>query len=317
VTDPRPIDLLDDVVTQFGRMSVPDPPPDADVLAKFVRREAEFRPLVSQASLRTIFMRPVVGYGAAVALLLASVAWLISSSSTSFALADVIKAAERHKLVRYKLKQTTDDKINGHGEAVSTAYADLKAPRFRTETGGKTFNGVLEYKSVSVQDNQANRLLSLLTQTLLVAEKDAKDAAEAEMIRLASGHVKKEARIGLISSDDKSFPDRTPLGRSFLENLRALENRKETVATRTQLDGRDVMKYVLEEDKKKSVLHVDARTKLPLRIEYEFTDPTLRIAKNTFVYSDFEWDPDAKDLQTLFSTVPPAGFAVEDDTKSK
>jgi hypothetical protein len=170
---------------------------------------------------------------------------------------------------------------------------------------------------VSVQDNQANRLLSLLTQTLLVAEKDAKDAAEAEMIRLASGHVKKEARIGLISSDDKSFPDRTPLGRSFLENLRALENRKETVATRTQLDGRDVMKYVLEEDKKKSVLHVDARTKLPLRIEYEFTDPTLRIAKNTFVYSDFEWDPDAKDLQTLFSTVPPAGFAVEDDTKSK
>jgi hypothetical protein len=298
-------------------MSVPAPPADADVLAKFTR-DAEVRPpLVSLASLRKIFMRPVVGYGAGVALLLASVAWLLSSSSTSFALADVIKAAERHTLVRYKLKQTTDDKRHGHGDAVSTAYADLKVPRFRTESSGKTFNGLLEYKAVTVQDNQANRLLTLLTQTLLVAEKDAKDAAEAKMIRLASGHVKKEARIGLVSRDGKSFPDGTPLGRSFLGNLRALENRKETVATRTQLDGRDVMQYVLEEDKKKSILCVDAKTRLPLRIEYEYTDSTPRIAKNTFVYSDFAWDPDVKDLQTLFSTVPPAGFSVEDDTKSK
>ena len=42
--------------------------------------------------------------------------------------------------------------------------------------------------------------------------------------------------------------------------------------------------------------------------------PAPEIAKSTWIYSAFEWDPKDADPVQLFSTEPPPGFAVEDHT---
>jgi hypothetical protein len=54
-------------------------------------------------------------------------------------------------------------------------------------------------------------------------------------------------------------------------------------------------------------------------MEDEFVDPTPDITRNTFVWTDFEWDPELpgefRNLDQLFSTRPPDGYAIDDQTK--
>jgi hypothetical protein len=75
-----------------------------------------------------------------------------------------------------------------------------------------------------------------------------------------------------------------------------------------------VLKYRLQEADKTTSLWVDPRTKLPLRIECEMLHTTPEIARETWTYTDFEWDPRVSDPAQLFSTEPPPGYAVEDHT---
>jgi hypothetical protein len=57
-------------------------------------------------------------------------------------------------------------------------------------------------------------------------------------------------------------------------------------------DGRETVKYRLEEDGNTTNFWVDANTKLAVRMEYEMINPTPNIRRNRFVFSDFVWEPE-------------------------
>ena len=106
----------------------------------------------------------------------------------------------------------------------------------------------------------------------------------------------------------------------MLQNIRELEKHKDAVATKGKLNGREVLKYRIEDENKSTILTVDTVTRLPVKLEEEITDPKIlhpMVTKMKFVLSDFEWDPDLKDktIDELFNTTPPEGYAVEDQRK--
>ena len=239
---------------------------------------------------------------------------------SSFALAQVIKAAETHKLVKYKVTQTTDDKQNGTGSGTSVTYADLAAPRFREERRGLTLNETVEMVFLYIQDGRKDRALSVLTETVVPdAEKgDSKDplskAAIAKRFKEKHGDGRKEASLSRISEGS----DPIKKAQSLLESLQELEAHKNVVITKDKVGGREIVKYYLEDDKKTIKLWVDAKTNLPVQFEYEVLDPTPDIALNRWVYSDIEWDPQVKGFPTLdalFDTTPPDGYRLTDRTK--
>jgi outer membrane lipoprotein-sorting protein len=114
-----------------------------------------------------------------------------------------------------------------------------------------------------------------------------------------------------MSEDDKK-------AKPFLDNLRELEKRKDATVTKDKVDGLDAVKYYIEDGKTTTKLWVDAKTKLPIRMEFEVLDATPDIPLNKWVSTDFEWDPKLKgfkSLDELFDTTPPEGYKVEDKTK--
>ena len=70
-------------------------------------------------------MRPTVRYGSAAAILLIAVGWLVLAPSRSFALGEVIRAAEKHKVVKYKIQWVPLDKAAMPGASNGTVYVDL------------------------------------------------------------------------------------------------------------------------------------------------------------------------------------------------
>jgi hypothetical protein len=279
-------DTLDQAIAAFQGMSVPERPSDESVLAGLPDQRAEIiRPwLRFSQSLRRSVMRPTFRYAAAAALVLGVVCWFFLSSAPSLALADVIKATEQHTLVRYTMRQITEDKVNGRGETVSTVYADLKSARFRIESRIQYPDG--EALLINVQDPPNNR--SLMTNS---REKTA------------------NVITGLWDEGKKVKP--------FLDNLREFQDKKSVVSEKDKLDGRAAVKYTLVEDGKTTTLWVDAQTKLPLQLEDEFVDPTLNISLNKFVFTAFEWDPTVNNAEELFSTKPPDGYTVTEEERAK
>ncbi|MGO9811543.1 MAG: hypothetical protein ACLP53_12305 [Isosphaeraceae bacterium] len=263
-------------------------------------------------------MRPIVRYLSAAALILGALAWFTLRLSSSVALAEVIKATGQHRLVRYHLREIFDYKAHGAVESKRIVYADLNAPRLRFEQRGRTLNNVLEYNSVMVQDNQKDRFLKLISHVQVVEENQA-DAKQILVIREVKerGLAKKQAYLyRLTRKDGTPFNlDHLVKGQPLLDSLRELQNHKDTVSTRAELNGRGVLKYRLQEADKTTSLWVDPRTKLPLRIECEMLHPAREITKEMWIYTDFEWDPKDADPAQLFSTEPPPGYAVEDHTK--
>jgi hypothetical protein len=309
-------DLLEEAVQAFQRMTVPDRPPDAEVLAQLGSPQLDTVPpiRVSSPSRRRYLMRVLVPAAAAASILLGGLGWFLFNSTTSVALADVIKAAEKHKLVKYKQTQTTEDKEqNLTASTDSVAYADLKAPRFRSETKILTFNGAIESVSVQITDGRKSRRLSTITEMAVPdAEKDPDKAKALAMYP----HTLPRKEAHLSRSEDGQDPKKKP--QPFLENLRELEKHKDAVVTKDKLGGREAVKYYIEDGKKTTKLWVDARTKLPVRLEHEILDQTPNIPLNKWVYTDFEWDPELKGFKSmdeLFDTNPPEGYKVEDKTK--
>ena len=226
-------------------------------------------------------MPRVVWYSTATLILAGLFGWL-ATTTVSVALADVIKAAAKHSLVRYKRVQIVDDKSNGmHVETPSTVYADLKAARWQTETKYTTADGAVVM--TAVQDSRANR--SLMTNSL-------------------------EKTATLLDGSGKTT-------KTLLDNLRALQDNKRTTSEKDILDGRETVKYRLQDTNAKtpstSTLWVDAKTMLPVRFETEMA-ATERLPLNKFVCSDYEWDPEVKDMANLFSTVVPNGYTTIDRT---
>ena len=231
----------------------------------------------------------------------------------------VIKATEKFKLVMFQSRQTMDDRESrATGSGTKTIYVDLNRPRVREEERGEVVDKILDYSYTAVYDYPRDRFMGLLSQELVVEKDQARDEVQRRHIRLVEteGLAKKKAVLSHIArtkTDD--LPPMSLVGKDgFINRLRELQASKNTLSTLADLDGRDATKYCLKEREGNMTtsLWVDPLTKLPIRVEIELIDPTPRIARNEWVFTDFEWDPEVADTEKLFSTDPPPGFAVED-----
>jgi outer membrane lipoprotein-sorting protein len=255
-------------------MDAPGRPADDAVIDRLSWYEKQNVPVpISSPLRRRFFMRPAFRYAAAVAAVAAILGLALVSGSGSVVLADVVKAAEKHSLVRYTMKQITEDKEGGNGETTSMVYVDLKAARSRSEAK------VGEVTLVQIDDQPAGR-------------------------RLMTNSKEKTATV---------FTYESKKPKSMLDHLRELQQKEGVISIKDKLDGRETVKYRLEEGGNSTSLWVDAKTKLPVRLEYEMVEPTPNIARNKFIMTDFEWDPMGQDPARLFSTKPPEGYTVKEE----
>jgi hypothetical protein len=278
-------DSLNEAIEAFQRMSVPQGPSDADVLARLGALPGEPAPPVSQPSpsarrgYLTRFLVPAV---AAALLVTGLVGWLLLGSTAPLALADVVKAAATHKLVRYREQQITDTNDQVGARRDSIVHADLTAPRLRSESRVAYPGG--EAVFLSVHDGRRH---------------------------LTTDSRQKTARL-----------DPAPKGyQSLLCCLEEFERKKGVVQGTDKLGELRVVKYHLEEEKQTTSLWVDAQTELPLRMEQVLFDPAGGSPLRRLVWTDFAWDPGlpegCRSLDELFSTRPPDGYTLHDRTHEK
>ena len=83
-------------------------------------------------------------------------------------LADVLEAATKHTLVKYKMTQADETKDGSTAiPLVQAAYADLRAPRFRLENQALgTLSGALDFECIFVRDAKKNVCVSIITESL-------------------------------------------------------------------------------------------------------------------------------------------------------
>jgi hypothetical protein len=297
MTTPRPTGPLERALDALRDMPVPDArPADADVLARL----ASASPSAPVSPKRRNWMRIATRWSLAAGVLIAGAAVYFLSAPPS--MADVIKAAEKHNLVRYKVEQTTEDKDNGTGTSQMVHYADLSKPRWRIEgVPVTTLNGNVESKYYQVQSDPDDRWLGVNTETLVKGyDKDAPEVKDFIDKYGAGG--RKEATLMRAPGKDARKNTKT-----FLDWLRALEKHKDVKVTREKVDGKKAVRYDVEEDEGKKVTTL-------------WVDPTPRITSNKLVYTDFEWGPKlpkGKKIDDLFDTKPPKGYKLSDYTKKK
>lgn len=314
----KPADLFEMALEGIRQVPTSERPPDSDVLALLASGTVPLAAHPVAHSRRRLIVR-IATWSLAASVLLAIVGVLVLGGSSGVALADVLKAAEKHKLVKYKINEDVESTDGSAiGGNIYLAYADLRSPRLRsTLSYPGSFSGAFDFESVYVRDNTKARTMHIITET--ITEKGKTDPKLIQILKDLEkiGVPRKVATIG------KGSEDQTPATRneakSILENFRELESHKEAVATKGELNGKAVLKYRIEEGKKTTTLLVDQSTKLPVRVEYETTEnltPPIRLVK--YVLSDFEWDPEIKGFKNadeLFSTTPPRGYKVTDLTK--
>jgi hypothetical protein len=189
------------------------------------------------------------------------------------------RIGEKYGLVRYKQVQTTEMAGGEVGETTSTLYANLKSGARRQET---TWSNQL---AIQVWDPTNRR-------------------------HLMTNPEKMTAVL---------FPFDPVTDKSLLEFVRTFPEMKGVAASEEELDSRSTRRYVLKDKAKGTVftLWVDAKTRLPVREEFEEREPIAnpQIKLNKYVMSDFEWDPKIKDADGLFKSTPPRGYTVEDRTQ--
>src|SRR5262245_23660001 len=274
--------VLNETIEAFRQMSVPERPPDTAMLAWLGDRSTDSAqpPAVSSSSNRSGLVRQLrVPSAAAAVLVLGGIGLLLLQGSTSIALADVVKAAHRHQFVRYQEHRITDTQEQSGAVLLSTVYADFTAPRLYSVGHGKDPNG--EFVLLSVHDGKHH---------------------------LMTNSREKTARLDLAPKGYKSL----------LCCLEDFERKKGVTHEKSRLEGLPAVKYCHVEGKQTTVLWVDATTKLPLRMEQEFVDQSAGILRCRLVWTDFAWDPQLPpgvgSLNELFSTRPPDGYALDDQT---
>ena len=279
------LDALNEAIEAFQRMRMPDRPPDAAILERLGEElPAQARPVAIPLSSKRsgLLMRWLVPGAAAALLVLGGLGLLLLSGAASLALADVVKATAKHKFVRYQEQRITNTKEQEGAVVGSTVYADFTAPRLYSESRVKDGNG--EAVLLSVHDGRHH---------------------------LTTNSRQMTARLALAPKGYKSL----------LCCLEEFEQKKGVTQEKSELEGRPTVKYRHVQGEQTTVLWVDAKTKLPLRMEQEFIDPSPGITRSTLVWTDFAWDPElppgVRSLNELFSTRPPAGYAVDDQTKSR
>jgi outer membrane lipoprotein-sorting protein len=292
-TDPEP-DPLDAVFDAIRREPVPDRPPDAELLAWLAAGPSPAAQPVTLARRRMI-MR-IAKWSLAAAVLAAVGAAVLFTSSANIALADVLKAAENHKLVKFKATATITYHPGGEEENTETkvelVYADLRAARFRQESP-EAVRGPFRSSGYAVYDYTKDRCLG-------VYNNQPTDGA---------GAGEKGAVLSILST----APNYQLTKRTLLDELRELESHKDAKVVKEDKSVR----YTVVDGKETTTLWVDTATKLPVRMVVEVepseTRPRIRIES-----TDFEWDPELKEFKSLddvFSLTPPEGYKLEDRTK--
>jgi hypothetical protein len=293
-----PDDLLDRAVRALRDGGPPAGPPP-ELVASTVAAMSQSR-VASQSARADERRKRIMRYvryssaAAAVALvLLGGLAVVLWQGTPSVALADVVKAAQKHKLVRYQTKETSTDAAGLTGTSEWTVFADLKAPRFRKEMRHEFMDPgdrekSIEEVTVHVVDYRRER--QLITNT---------------------NPARKDAWLGQIRNANY---------KPLLEALRVFQQKKGVASAKDTLDGRAAVRFRAKEEIERgtmtTTLWIDVNTKLPIRIDHEIAwkdGGTLNI-----VDSDFEWDtglPRAfRNPDEMFSTRPPAGYALKDET---
>jgi hypothetical protein len=304
--NPDPSFGLDKAFDAIRRMPVPDQPPVTELLALLTIDQPIDPPKANtrgvrklRSSNRRYLMRILVPSAAAALLLVGGLGLLFLNNTPALALGDVVEAAKKHKLVKYKHKQTDFTNDGKVASLDAIRFADLKALRIRSESRHKFQDPddrekLIEEVSVSVQDVPNNRWLMTNTHPGGKVRVPRKDGALL--------------RIGEEGKKTKSF----------LENLEEFQKKKGVTSGKDTLGGREMVRFRLEEENNTTSLWVDAKTKLPFRNEFELVTPTATLK---FVDTDYEWDPPLPkgfaNLDALFSTRPPEGYSIEDRTKEK
>jgi hypothetical protein len=220
---------------------------------------------------------------------------VLFTNSANIALADVLKATEKHKVVKFKVTVTViddpGDTPDEPGSTVETMYADLRAPRFRQEVP-ETVRGAFRSSGYTVYDHAKDRRLHV------------NNSQPAD----GSGKGEKGAILLTLSTDQ-------PLTkRTLIKELRDLEAHKDVRVVKEEKSVR----YTVVDRKETTTLWVDTTTKLPVQMVVEVEKPHEAVARLRIEYTDFEWDPELKgfkSLDDLFSLTPPEGYKLEDRTK--
>jgi hypothetical protein len=278
-------DALEEAIEAFQRMRVPDRPSDSAILARLGdQRTNKGWPLTIPASSKRSRSqrRWLIPSAAAAVLVVAGMGWLLLQGTASPALADVVKAAAKHKLVRYQEQRIDDTREQSGAVLASTVYADLTAPRLYSES--------------RVNDQSG--------ESILLSVHDGKH-------HLTTNSRQKTARL-----------DFAPKGyKSLLCCLEEVERKKGVTQEKSDLNGQPTIKYHHVEDQQRINLWVDAKTKLPVRLEQESINPIPGVIRSTLVWTDLAWDPELppgfRSLDKLFSTRPPDGYTLDDQTKSR
>jgi hypothetical protein len=307
-------DRLEEAIGAFRRMTVPEVPPAAEILAQLPTRprDGSRSVLVSFISKRRL-LRLMVPSAAAVLVLLGSLGLFLWNSTSSFALADVIEATRKYILVRYKLKQISTPsegttRATGIGPTTQnwTVFADLQVCRFRKEMRAKLRDPDDPRKPIDIEEVTIDVIDGAKERILTVKTHPGGNALPP----------RKAAWLGRLPNQGN---------KPLLDELRELQRRKGVTSGKATLDGRDVItfRWVSEEEIKDATvtttLWIEPKTKLPVRHEQEIA--TKYGTRMQFVATDYEWDPELpkgfKNVDELFSTTPPEGYALDDRTKDR
>jgi hypothetical protein len=278
--DNRPThDPLDEVIEAFQRMTVPDRPCDAEVLERLgTYRGDTVGPGSNRSpSKRPYRMRVLISSAAAALLLAGSLGLLVVNSTPSLAVADVVRAAQRHRLVRYQQQQTVSQEEN-----VSTVYADLTAQRLRSESHAKQANG--EPIIVNVQDGHRHLVTDLRHKTAWLGrtpEGFKSFCCSLEEFEQKKGVSRVKDKLGDLATVKYSFADGNQTSSLWVDAQTKLPVRMEQVLT-------DSIPNVVRE-------------------RFVWTD---------FEW-DPELPKGIRNLDELFSTRPPDGFTLDDRTGEK
>jgi hypothetical protein len=308
MTDRNDDDLLNEVIGAFRGMRVPGTP-EAPLL--FTRPPSdratdEAAGTSSSRKIWRILMHPTVRYGAAATILIVAFGWLALGPSSSLAMADVIRAAESHKLVKYQFQSISAERPGQpRTETRGTVYVDLVKPRSRFEAAPEPADDGTSAQNVTVSDRA--RRVSMFQRN--VSKKVTTKTGEVQTVvsgieSIMGEQVERGGEFGQIHSGTYSVdelilhdvPDHT----LFLDALTALQTRPGTTSAKAQLGGREVIVFSAKHGLETTTVWVDPKTKLPARIEQIFHDGGTGRETIRNVSSDFVWDPPAADAEALF-----------------
>lgn len=302
----REDDALDELIGAFRRMPVP-PVPDVALLFRRPQSQlatTEFAGISPSRRFWRFLMRPSVRYGLAATILTIVFGWLAFGPSSSLALADVIHAAEQHKLVRYKLEMTSAERPGQpRQESRATVYVDLVRPRSRFELELEPLADGMSGQDVTIQDQVTRETMFQTNVSRRVVNEKGEPQilghGSESILRLDAPDDGGDRSIRLSPPGAFEFGD-APEKALFLDALSALQRHKGTTSAKGRLGGRDVIIFSAKAGTARSTVWVDPQTKLPLRIEQSLLDGGTGLETIRSISTDFVWDPPGADIQALF-----------------